>query len=219
MERSPIPSDSEKRVRQSTKQTVLEVLREFKSDLEIDPETFDGDFNKYEDCPGITKLFDEAGMDRGNVAHWQLILLACSCCLFPEDEDYSPKGRPVVWTDNVEDSLINCWFTAKREFGRLGVKALFEAMIDRYGPFRIGPSQVMGDPEAVSAFQTRNVKNAARSTLRSTTWVRSHRRILPSQCVHGDYRSTRTLLQGRLNGLSKLRRSRLSARQSRAPRS
>jgi hypothetical protein len=166
MERSPNTSDLGKRVRRSTKQAVLEVLGEFKSDLEIDPEAFDGDFNEYNDCPGITKLFEAAGMDRGNVAHWQLILLACSNCLFPEDEEFSPRGRRAAWTDNVEDSLIDWWFTAKREFGGVGVKALFEAMIGRYGPFQIGPSHAMDDPESLR-LRFQMIKVAAKAAVQN----------------------------------------------------
>lgn len=177
MEKSSNVGETDNRVRRSTKQRVLEVLSEFKSDLAIDPETFDGDFSEFDDCPPIAELFEAAGMDRGNLAHWQMILLACSCCLFPESEDFSPKGRRTAWTDKVEDALIGWWFTAKREFGGGGVKALFEAMIIKYGPFRIGPSHVMADSESLRGrFQT--IKLAAKIAVQNGTARGSQMRLI-----------------------------------------
>jgi hypothetical protein len=177
MARSPNNSESGKRVRKSTKQQVLEVLALFKSDLEIDRQAFDGDFNKYDDCPPITKIFEAADMDRAKVANWQSLLLACATCLFPEDEEFSPKGRPRVWTDDVEDRLIEWWFTARREFGRLGERALFEAMIEKHGPFQIGPNHVMSDPESLRVrFQM--IKVAAKVAVQNNTARERQRQLI-----------------------------------------
>ena len=170
MERSPNAVDTDKRVRQSTKQSVLEVLGHFKSDLEINPEAFDGGFYEYPDDQGITKLFEAAGMDRRKVAHWQAILVACSKCLFPEDEEFSPKGRRTEWTEEVQDSLIGWWFTARQEFGDLGEHALFEAMINKYGPFEIAPSHVMSDPESLR-LRFQMVKATAKAAVQND-WAR-----------------------------------------------
>lgn len=133
----------------STKQTLLDVLKEYKADIAEDPKAFETIWEDDDEVLPLRTLFDSAGMDPRKVSHWQALLLACACCLFPEDEDFSPKGRNVEWTDDVQDRLIEWWLEAKAAHPEEGDRRLFARMVEKLGAFEIAPRHLMRDPESL----------------------------------------------------------------------